>query len=160
MSQDEFTFLEVGDLVDGELYLVLVDTSLGDNEKGHVPAYSFEMRVQNVDGKIGHVNLRIGNTEHVRKYAGHIGYGVDPEYRGRRYAARSCRLVFPLALRHGINPVWITCNPDNLASRRTCEIAGGVYVETVDVPPDSPVYERGEFKKCRYRFDLLPGFDQ
>ena len=154
MSQDEFTFLEVGDLVDGKLYLVLVDTSLGDNEKGHVPAYSFEMRVQNVDGKIGHVNLRIGNTEHVRKYAGHIGYGVDPEYRGRRYAARSCRLVFPLALRHGINPVWITCNPDNDPSRRTIERLGGVYVETVPLPKTHEMYRRGERLKCRYRIDL------
>ena len=154
MTEDEFTFLEVGDLVDGELYLVLVDTSPGDKEKGHAPVYSFEIRVRNFEGKIGHLNLRIGDTEHVKKYDGHIGYRVDPEYRGRRYAARSCQLVFPLVKRHGINPVWITCNPDNLASRRTCEIAGGVYVETIDVTPDHPIYERGEFQKCRYRFDV------
>ena len=34
------------------------------------------------------------------------------------------RLLLPLARRHGLQTVWITCNPDNWASRRTCELAG------------------------------------
>jgi tagatose 1,6-diphosphate aldolase len=41
----------------------------------------------------------------------------------------------PLAVRHGLSELWITCNPDNIASRRTCEAAGAELVEVVDLPP-------------------------
>jgi len=53
-----------------------------------------------------------------------------------------------------LNPLWITCNPDNLASRKTCEIAGGVMMEIVDLPEHNIMYKQGERQKCRYRFDL------
>ena len=88
-------------------------------------------------------------------YAGHIGYGVNQEYRGNRYAARSCQLILPLAKRHGINPIWITCNPDNIASRRTCEIAGAKFVEIVEIPKKFYyLYKKADRLKCRYRIDL------
>ena len=103
---------------------------------------------------MGRLSLRIGNTEHIEKYAGHIGYSVDPPYRGRRLAARSCLLILPLARAHGINPLWITCNPENAASRRTCEIIGSTLVETVPIPPSDPLYRWDTKWKCRYRVDL------
>lgn len=103
---------------------------------------------------MGRLSLRIGNTEHIEKYAGHIGYSVDPPYRGRRLAARSCVLILPLARAHGINPLWITCNPENAASRRTCEIIGSTLVETVPIPPSDPLYRWDTKWKCRYRVDL------
>ena len=76
---------------------------------------------------------------------------MEPEHRGRRYAARGVRLLLPLAARHGIDPLWITCNPENLASRRTCELAGAELVEVVDLPPGEEMYQAGERQKCRYR---------
>ncbi len=106
------------------------------------------------DTVMGRLSLRIGHTEHIEKYAGHIGYSVDPPFRGRRLAARSCLLILPLARAHGINPLWITCNPDNVASRRTCEIIGSTLVETVPIPPSDPLYSWDTKWKCRYRVDL------
>ena len=50
--------------------------------------------------------------------------------------------------------LWITCNPDNFASRCTCERLGCKLVEIVRVPPGHTLYQRGEFEKCRYRLDL------
>src|SRR5215204_4797163 len=73
---------------------------------------------------------------------------------GHRFAERSCRLILPLARRHGFDTLWITCNPDNVASRRTCERLGAELVGIVDVPPDNDVYERGSERKCRYRLAL------
>ena len=58
------------------------------------------------------------------------------------------------ARRLGLSPLWITCNPENVASRRTCERAGGTLVETVKLPPDHPLYQKGERAKCRYRFEV------
>ncbi len=103
---------------------------------------------------MGRLSLRIGHTEHIEMYAGHIGYSVDPPYRGHRLAARSCLLILPLAQAHGINPLWITCNPENAASRRTCEIIGSTLVETVPIPPSDPLYRWDTKWKCRYRLDL------
>ena len=124
----DFEFIDPGLLIDGDLQLILVGKYPGDLSRGRVPSYDFAMRKRGETTKVGNISLRIGHIEHIEKFAGHIGYGVISLFRGNRYAARSCRLLFPLALRHGINPIWITCNPDNIPSRRTCELAGAEYI--------------------------------
>ena len=93
---------------------------------------------------VGDIDLRVGNTYHVMMYAGHIGYGVETEHWGHHYAARSCRLLLPLPRRHGLTTLWITCNLDNTASARTCELAGATFVEVVNLPPDTDMYQEGE----------------
>ncbi|MDE2845098.1 MAG: GNAT family N-acetyltransferase [Gemmatimonadota bacterium] len=171
-----FQFRNPGVLVDGDLRLRLHMTLPGDARRGIVPEYVFDMvRADNLgepdrqgtQGNLdrpdrpdypatvmGRLSLRIGHTEHIEMYAGHIGYSVDQPYRGRRLAARSCQLILPLARAHGINPLWITCNPENAASRRTCEIIGSTLVETVPIPPSDPLYRWDTKWKCRYRMDL------
>ena len=152
---DPFRFRDPGVLVDGDLQLLLRRTLRGDRRRDIVPEYVFDMVPQDRHGTVmGRLSLRIGSTEHIEKYAGHIGYSVDPSFRGRRLAARSCLLVLPLARAHGINPLWITCNPENTASRRTCEIIGSKLVETVPIPPGDPLYRWDTKWKCRYRVDL------
>ena len=84
-----------------------------------------------------------------------MGYYVAPAYRGRRYAQRSCSLLLELARWHGLSVLWITCNPDNVASRRTAERLGALLVETVELPPDNPQrLQSGETEKCRYQLSL------
>jgi predicted acetyltransferase len=120
------------------------------------PAYHFWMHVKN-DPQFpiaGGINLRVGTQFELIMFHGQIGYHVYPPMRGRHYAERASRLLLPLAKLHGIDPLWITCNPDNFASRRTCERLGGKLVEIVPVPPANPLFRRGETQKCRYRFDL------
>jgi tagatose 1,6-diphosphate aldolase len=87
-------------------------------------------------------------------YAGHIGYGINERYRSNRYAAKACNLIKPVAIDHGFKTLWITCNPDNHPSRRTCEILGCELVEIVDLPVDTAMYRQGDRQKCRYRWDL------
>ncbi len=149
-----FKFLDPGRLVDGELELVLAYKYPGDEPRGYVPTYRFNMTLAGQHLEIGNIELRVGNTEHIVMYAGHIGYRVHAPYRGHRYAARSCRLLVPLARQHSMRTLWITCNPDNFASRRTCEIAGAQFVEIVDLPSNTDMYREGERQKCRYRLDI------
>ncbi len=149
-----FKFHDPGKLVDGDLELVLTEKYPGDPTIGYVPTYRFKMRLVGQDGDIGQAELRVGNTHFIIMYGGHIAYGVLPEHRGHHYAARACRLLLPLARRHGMKTLWITCNPDNTASRRTCELAGATFVEIVDLPEDIDMYWEGERQKCRYRLDL------
>lgn len=149
-----FEFYDPGRLVDGELELVLDQKDEANVALGLVPQYRFRMRRNDTGEYAGGINLRVSNQPSIVLYAGHIGYGVNAEQRGHHYAARACRLLLPLAKLHALNPVWITCNPDNYASRRSCELAGARLVEIVDVPPDNDMYLRGELQKCRYRIDL------
>ena len=145
---DDFIFLEPGPLIDGDLELCLVAKTRSFPRS--VPVYNFEMRRWGNPRSMGRISLRISNIEHIAMYAGHIGYRVFPEFRGHRYAARSCLLLLPLARQHCIDPLWITCNPENIASRRTCEIIGATYAETVKLPRDNEMYKQGERLKRRY----------
>jgi predicted acetyltransferase len=149
-----FEFHDPGKLVDQGLELVLIDKYPGDPRKAYVPAYRFDMRLVGQGKAAGYIELRVGTTEHVVMYAGHIGYRVVPECRGHRYAARACKLLLPLARHHHLTELWITCNPDNMASRRTCELAGAEFVEIVDLPRHTNMYQQGDRQKCRYRIDL------
>ncbi len=129
----------------------------GESHRDNIPSYHFWMKLSGPDRPIhiaGGIGLRIGNTSNLRNYVGHLGYNVYPPARGRHLAERASRLLFPLAKRHGLKTLWITANPDNIASRRTCERLGGVLVNTVKLPPDHELYLRGETVKCRYRIDL------
>jgi tagatose 1,6-diphosphate aldolase len=132
----------------------------GDAERGWVPQYNFWMRVHDRPFRraplriAGGVSLRIGSTPSVELYYGHIGYHVYPPSRGRHYAERACRLLMPLCRLHGLRTLWITCNPDNGPSRRTCERLGMTLVETVAVPTTDPLYARGDREKCRYSLGL------
>ena len=127
----------------------------GNAANGKVPAYHYWMRrrpgYRPETEMAGSIALRIGRGEDLELYLGHVGYGVFPRARGHRYAERACRLLMPLIRAHGLREMWITTNPDNLPSRRTCERLGAEYVGTVDLPPGHPLHEKGERQKRRYR---------
>ena len=145
-------FYDTEDLRDGEILLRLERTCEAQPEKNWVPAYYFAICLP--DGtKIGYCDLRIGHND--RLYiGGNIGYGIDEEYRGHHYAAKACRLLFRLARKHELGYVIITCDPANTASSRTCQLAGGQYLETADIPEDHNMYEEGMRQVMVYRFDL------
>ena len=132
----------------------------GDSAVARVPAYHFWMLTTSPgvgDPPIriaGGIGLRIGANEEIELYSGNIGYHVYPPARGRHFAERACRLLLPLARRHGMERLWITCNPDNAASRRTCERLGAKLVQIVQIPPDHPFRTRGEIAKCRFVIEL------
>ena len=147
-----FDFLPVPALHAGELTLLLDQMLPPYPARAMLPCYDFTMQV---DGQYaGRITLRVGNTPDILLYGGHIGYGVEKACRGHHYAERACRLLFPLARRHGLTTLWITTNPDNLASRRTCERLGARLIEIVKLPTDTDQYPSGAREKCRYRLAL------
>ncbi len=136
---------------DGEIYLRL-DRKVGaDDEIGYVPAYIFTICRCSDDEEVGGIDLRFGHngTEktHSTYYGGNIGYHVDAPFRGNRYAARACALLFELARERGMDRVYITCNPDNLASKRTIELVGCEFVECAQLPEHNAMYRDGDREK-------------
>ena len=147
-------FQDVPELFDDDLMLVVVRRSPSNIAMDQMPAYVFDMRHTLTNQRMGGIDLRLGDSYNLCMYGGQIGYGVDPVYRGQHYAARAVRLLLPLARQHGFSELWITCNPDNFASRRSCELAGAKLVGIVPIPEDLDLYQEGEREKCRYRIEL------
>ena len=145
-----FMFLETGALDDGEITLSLINKFSA--ERHLLPCYWFDI-IDHTGVKAGRIDLRIGHNES-SYYIGNIGYSVYPTHRGRHFAAKACVLLYDLARRHGMDELYITCTPDNAASKRTCELAGGKFVEQCDVPEDSPSYRPDLKAVCRYRVSL------
>ena len=151
---NDFTFLDPGDLTDGVIRLELTETCAGDLEGDRPPSYAFHVCSLREGQKVGGIRLRIGTNAYIKLYAGQVGYNISEAYRGRRFAARAVQLITQLAKRHGMSELWITCDPENIPSRRTCELAGAEFIEIVDLPPEIDVYAEGERRKCRYRLRL------
>ena len=146
-------FFSTDFLKNDEIKLVLTGINEGDPEKNWVPAYHFSI-CDNHENKVGTCDLRIGYNDGLY-YGGHIGYAVDAEHRGHNYAAKACRLLFLLAQKHDMNYLYITCNPDNHASKRTCEYLHGEYLGTIELPEENDMrLEDGETHKCIFRFNL------
>jgi len=147
---EPFRFIRVQELRDGDLRLEFVECR--NHEFHKVPTYFFRMKQAASADEAGTINLRIGSTPHVERYAGHIGYGVHEPWRGHHFAARSVVLLLPLARRLELDPLWITCDPENRASRRSLEIAGAQFAGIVDVPFDCGMRKYGgKTRKCRYK---------
>lgn len=88
-----------------------------------------------VDGEVvGRVSIRFQLNDMLAKVGGHIGYGVRPSQRRKGYATQMLRLALPIALRHGIERVLLTCNLDNLGSCKVIERCGGVFESIADYP--------------------------
>lgn len=150
----EFKFNDYQPFTDGEIEVKVSEKRPASPEKGYAPAYWFDILLPGSPELIGKLDLRIGNTRHLIMYGGHIGYSVNEEHRGHHYAAKACNLIKPVALDYGLTTLWITCNPDNIPSRRTCEILGCELVEIIDLPEETDLYRDGDRQKCRYRWDL------
>ena len=104
--------------------------------------------------KIGYIDLRLGVSEELY-YAGNIGYRIFEKYRGHHYAAKACKLLFLLAKKHNMSYLYITCNPDNIPSRKTLEYLQGELLEIAELPEDSDMrVNYGDTEKCIFKFDL------
>lgn len=99
--------------------------------------------------EIGQISFRNGESAYIY-YFGHIGYHIDPPWRGHGYACAACKLISPLFAAEAKSSLVITCDPDNIPSRKTCENLGCTLERIVSVPEF--VRDRYEIStvKCRY----------
>jgi predicted acetyltransferase len=146
-----FEFLGFDCLTDGEITLLLSEKAPADEEKGYVPAYKYTIIKNGFPA--GKCDLRIGDNENTW-YGGHIGYEVFPAFRGHHYAAKACRLLKQVAIAHGVSRVYITCNPENIASRKTAVSLCARLINTVGLPETQEMYQLGERRKCIYEWNI------
>jgi predicted acetyltransferase len=82
-----------------------------------------------VDGDLylGRLSIRHSLTQWLLDYGGHIGYVVRPSARRQGHATAMLAAALPVAAGLGIDPVLVTCDYDNVASRLVIEANGGVF---------------------------------
>lgn len=148
-----FKFKDFDYLTDGEIDLKIKEKVKPDKVKGYVPAYKYVITLHGKDYTIGLIDIRIGYNENIY-YGGNIGYEVYKPYRGSNYALKACKIISHVAVSHGMKKLIITCNPDNIPSRKTCEKAGLKLKQIVDLPEQNEMYVRGERQKCIYEWIL------
>ena len=111
-----------------------------------------------VDGRrVGTCELR-PDTGWAARLAGQAAYTVFPHERGRHYALAALRLLETEASALGMGRLYITCRPENAASRRTLELAGAGLEAIEAVPPEHPLIRSGVREICVYVLNL-PGND-
>ena len=128
---------------DGVISLELEKTLPADGKTGFVPTYKFAIKEATTGEKAGQCDLRVGYVRGTY-FGGNIGYQVEESHRGHGYAARAVRLMLPLAKRHGMPFVRISCSPDNEASKATILHAGGELEAQVELPSYCGLYREGK----------------
>lgn len=81
---------------------------------------------------LGFLAIRHRLNTYLFDQGGHIGYSVRPSARRQGIASAALELGLAEARQLGIDPVLVTCDEDNVASRRTIEKAGGQYENSVE----------------------------
>lgn len=89
------------------------------------------------DDVVGVVRIRHQDVE----CDGHIGYDISPFHRNRGYGSHILRLAIEKAREIGIGEVFVTCNVDNIASKKIIEKNNGKFLGTVyDEEEDEKLY--------------------
>jgi tagatose 1,6-diphosphate aldolase len=154
MNAMAFKFLDLDHLTDGVIDLLIEEKQPASPSRDYFPAYYYNITLHNSKEIVGGIRLRVGPATSLLAPEGHIGYGIEPRYRGHHLAARACQLVGRVARAHGMDRLLITCDPENIASRKTCERIGARLVGIVDVPADHELYRKGARRVCRYEWVL------
>lgn len=82
-----------------------------------------------VDGAewLGRLAIRHRLTPVLLELGGHIGYVVRPSARRNGHATAMLAQSLPIAAGLGIDPALVTCDFDNVASRKVIEACGGEF---------------------------------
>jgi predicted acetyltransferase len=96
---------------------------------GFVPQTVFWL----VDGGtyVGRLSLRHRINDDLRRIGGHIGYDIRLSLRRRGYGTRALALGLEEARGVGVSRVLITCDKENIGSRRIIERNGGVLEDEI-----------------------------
>lgn len=108
-----------------ELLSVLSRQELGiDLKEGYVPSTFLFAFVQKK--LVGRLMVRHKLNTFLRRIGGHIGYGVVPSERGKGYGKAIAQHSLTIAKTLGLQKVLISCDEENLPSKKIIEELGGV----------------------------------
>jgi predicted acetyltransferase len=75
---------------------------------------------------VGVGKLRHALNDQLRKSGGHIGYSIRPSERGKGYGTMMLAELLKKAADMGMNELMLTCEPNNVTSRKVIEANKGI----------------------------------
>ncbi len=87
------------------------------------------------DGEfLGRIDIRHELTDALRRFGGHVGYLIRPSRRRQGYGTLALAFALDECRAGGLDRVLLTCDLDNLASRRIIERNAGTLEDVINVP--------------------------
>ena len=80
---------------------------------------------------VGIINARHELNDYLLNFGGHIGYSVRKSERRKGYAKAMLSYTVDFLFSLGIEKILITCDKNNIASKRTIESCGGILENEV-----------------------------
>jgi predicted acetyltransferase len=97
--------------------------------RGHVAETTYWL-VRDARTIVATSSIRHRMTRDLAREGGHIGYNTRPGQRRKGYGRLVCARTLEKAREMDIHRVLITCDDDNVASRKIIEAVGGVFDDT------------------------------
>ncbi|MBF0713565.1 GNAT family N-acetyltransferase [Gemella sp. GH3] len=115
--------------------------------KNFVTAHTFVLT--NNTEIIGIINLRHELNDYLFNFGGHIGYSINKKFRNQGYGKLLLKNCLDYAFNElGLNKVLITCNENNIASKKLIISCGGILENIITDPTDNNIMtERYWIKK-------------
>lgn len=146
---------------DPDAFLASLDDPQAHGGDVQLPDGSFVARLPSIrlwvwdNGFCGSIGLRWqpGTNALPPTASGHIGYAIVPWRRREGLATAAVRAMLPKARQVGLSAVDVTTDPDNIASIRVIEKAGGMLISRQSRAPALGV---GEELLLRIPLDAAP----
>jgi len=107
------------------------DADVNSVKPGRVPSTQY-LAIRKADQRVvGMIQIRHYLNEFLLKEGGHIGDGVRPSERNKGYATEMIRLALEECEKLNISKVLMTCNKENIPSRKSIENNGGIFENEV-----------------------------
>ena len=90
--------------------------------------------VRNDQDILGSCHLRHYLNPPLEIEGGHIGYNIRPDERQKGYGTRQLELILKECPKHHLHDVLITCDADNIGSKKIIENNGGILENQVFSP--------------------------
>lgn len=108
--------------------------------------YSTYWLVDDEKNFLGVIRIRHNLHTDFLKRIGHIGYEINPKYRKKGYGTKILELGLVEAKKIVLKEVLLTCDEDNIGSKKIIEKANGIYLKTF--------YDQ-DYKKNRIQYKIL-----
>ncbi len=99
--------------------------------KNFVPCVQYILLDPKDNKVIGMLHLRLELNDQLKQIGGHIGYSIEPSERRKGYGTYILREGLKKAKKFQIDNIFITCDDDNIGSKKVIENNKGELKKTV-----------------------------